>query len=221
MGFVITEYKSVPEDERGWDFSRLPKRINPGDKYKRGKGLNGQEYSEFSGICDHGPEQLLECYRNCDREYSAYDFHQICGRCEHHHGISAIRGYTVDPGIHSIFAARFIRGLTESCKPTAPPNRHPCYVYFVTDGTDAIKIGVAKNLTNRLAGIQTGNPRKVSVLYAIECISEGHAHRLETLLHDAYAQYRLQGEWFLINDRLQHGELREWYSPNKIIKEEQ
>jgi hypothetical protein len=78
----------------------------------------------------------------------------------------------------------------------------PCYVYFITDGTNAVKIGVAKDIQKRLVQIQVDNPRQLHVLYQIECVSERHAFDVENELHKTYGEYHLQGEWFSIKDKL-------------------
>ena len=73
-------------------------------------------------------------------------------------------------------------------------------VYIVTDGSGFCKIGVAKNLKNRLKGIQTGNPREIRVLKTItnESVSD---YWIEHELHEHYKEARVttangQTEWF-------------------------
>lgn len=58
-----------------------------------------------------------------------------------------------------------------------------------------VKIGITINVDVRLAGLQTPEPVK---LYAL---LEGWAKE-EKAFHQRFAEYRLQGEWFLRNDAL-------------------
>jgi len=67
------------------------------------------------------------------------------------------------------------------------------YVYFIADGEDGpIKIGYTKANPNlRLAQLQTGNPRKLELLFVMD-----GDRQWERSLHDNLADYRLAGEWF-------------------------
>lgn len=64
------------------------------------------------------------------------------------------------------------------------------HVYFIGCGT-AVKIGIAKDVGKRLAGIQTHCPFLVSVL----AICEG-GRKQEREYHRRFAAHRLHGEWF-------------------------
>lgn len=73
-------------------------------------------------------------------------------------------------------------------------------VYFIGHRTDGpVKIGytAAGRLRQRLAGIQTGNPTELDVLLQIP----GTVHT-ERRLHEAFAESRLEGEWFTRDARL-------------------
>ena len=67
----------------------------------------------------------------------------------------------------------------------------PIYVYFIRAANGPIKIGIARDVLQRLAGLQTSNPNKLELL----------AHRLgdqsvEQEYHRRFAAHRLAGEWF-------------------------
>ncbi|GEC56798.1 GIY-YIG nuclease family protein [Bradyrhizobium phage ppBeUSDA76-2] len=58
------------------------------------------------------------------------------------------------------------------------------------------KIGITKSPASRLAGIQTGNPRKLELMSAIPIPGRMVAKWLEEALHDQFEDFRLVGEWF-------------------------
>lgn len=71
------------------------------------------------------------------------------------------------------------------------------YVYFVQAGENGpIKIGVAKNVKNRLRGLQTANPVKLKVLKNFEFSSEKRAREIEQRFHNFFKHTRMIGEWF-------------------------
>lgn len=68
------------------------------------------------------------------------------------------------------------------------------YVYFISDG-DYVKIGVATHVNERLRQLQTGNPRKLTL---IKVLKSEKPYELENNLHDIFEKYRVNGEWFNI-----------------------
>lgn len=60
---------------------------------------------------------------------------------------------------------------------------------------DFYKIGIANNVEERLAGIQTGNPYPVEVVAKFE-VAQSTARRLEKLFHTILGYFRVRGEWF-------------------------
>jgi hypothetical protein len=73
----------------------------------------------------------------------------------------------------------------------------PWFTYFLTDG-QAIKIGKAKGVLERVATLQTGNPSTLTLL----ALMDGDYERK---LHRQFSDYSITGEWFEIN-----GELLRW-----------
>jgi hypothetical protein len=70
-------------------------------------------------------------------------------------------------------------------------------VYFVLDEFyNAIKIGKADILEERLKGLQTGNPRLLKVAYFLKCKSSGHSNTIEKKLHKFFEHLHMRGEWF-------------------------
>lgn len=75
-------------------------------------------------------------------------------------------------------------------------------VYVVTDGSGFVKIGVAKQLKDRIISLQTGNPRKINVLFTFETDSLKNDRKLEKILHMEFYKERLifengsESEWF-------------------------
>lgn len=70
------------------------------------------------------------------------------------------------------------------------------FVYFISDGTH-IKIGKANDPCQRVRELQTANPFVLEMLG----VTQG-GHKLEFRLHDLLAEFRLQGEWFVMNDHV-------------------
>ncbi|MEQ5789067.1 GIY-YIG nuclease family protein [Erythrobacter sp. NFXS35] len=66
-----------------------------------------------------------------------------------------------------------------------------CYVYFFQAANGPIKIGIARNVPNRLAQVQSHNAYLVDVL----AITEG-GRAQEMAYHRRFKQWRLKGEWF-------------------------
>jgi Meiotically up-regulated gene 113/Firmicute plasmid replication protein (RepL) len=63
--------------------------------------------------------------------------------------------------------------------------------------TNCCKIGYSSNPTSRLIQLQTGNPFPLELISVIE----GDL-TLETKLHNQFVEFRLQGEWFILNDSI-------------------
>lgn len=73
------------------------------------------------------------------------------------------------------------------------------FVYLILDeDSNAVKIGKANDVHQRLSDLQTGNPNFLKVISVIECESSKHAEELESELHDVYKDLRKRknGEWF-------------------------
>ena len=65
------------------------------------------------------------------------------------------------------------------------------WVYFISDGNERIKIGVASNPHKRLRKLQCGS----SVTLWLKGVVLG-GKLLESALHEAFADQRFGGEWF-------------------------
>lgn len=84
-------------------------------------------------------------------------------------------------------------------------------VYFVMCG-DAVKIGIASNLQERLKAIQTCQPYEVRLLVAVP---GGRA--LERQYHDRYKRHSLRGEWFSADREIVSEAMRLALLPEAII----
>jgi hypothetical protein len=74
-------------------------------------------------------------------------------------------------------------------------------VYLVRAGdTDHYKIGVAKDENERLKGLQSGNPLKLSI---VNYYKSDYAYKIEILLHSVCSQFRVRdnGEWFKFKEK--------------------
>jgi hypothetical protein len=70
-------------------------------------------------------------------------------------------------------------------------------IYFVK-ANDRVKIGYAEDPSSRIPSIQTSSPYKLEVLLIIDGSIE-----VERELHKRFQKYRITGEWFKYDDRLE------------------
>lgn len=67
---------------------------------------------------------------------------------------------------------------------------HGMHTYLIaSEGSPLVKIGKARAPWNRLADLQTGNPQKLTLLWAAEGDHESY-------LHTMFWEQRVTGEWF-------------------------
>jgi hypothetical protein len=76
--------------------------------------------------------------------------------------------------------------------------RHSGGVYFV-EIPGRVKIGVTTDFASRFKSLQSGVPDRLSVLLTLRHADYAH----ERALHDSFAQYRLNGEWFQLVQPIQ------------------
>lgn len=76
-------------------------------------------------------------------------------------------------------------------------------VYFITDG-EYIKIGIAASLPNRVRQLQTGNARRLKVLYIIPQNNQKDSLNIERTMHEYFKNKRMSGEWFDIQEKDVH-----------------
>ena len=76
-------------------------------------------------------------------------------------------------------------------------------IYFITDGSDAIKIGSTDDVLARLKQLQCGNPRELKILFTCNGgVTEEH------ILHELFKEYRIKVntsasiEWFKCVEKL-------------------
>lgn len=80
-----------------------------------------------------------------------------------------------------------------------------CSVYAISDGHGNMKIGVAKDIANRMKTLQIGNAHPLQLLFEIECLSflpryaASCAYRIERWLHIWLEKKRMTGEWFAVD----------------------
>ncbi len=76
--------------------------------------------------------------------------------------------------------------------------RQTCYIYFIQmDKIGPIKIGTTRNIKKRMFSLNTNSPYKLNLL----CFFPGN-EIFEKELHYAFAEIRLNGEWFLPHPKL-------------------
>ncbi len=79
---------------------------------------------------------------------------------------------------------------------TNPPE---AYVYVITAGDEAVKVGVARATWRRLKELQTGHYKKLSIAHQIGFFALEEAYAIEHLAHKLLAAARLEGEWFRVS----------------------
>ena len=170
--------------------------INPHDKFKRKKGLNYKEYSEFNNICSLTNDQIIYCYNWLDRDMLPEEFKLRCKVCPYAKNLD-LRVPLYNTNRYPYFIIN--REEYEADDPKS-------YVYFITDG-HYVKIGVAKNPEKRVVELQVGNPNILTVLCKIPTKTEKEAYNLEKYLHLQYEAFQKNGEWF---DILNHIKVKEF-----------
>ena len=76
-------------------------------------------------------------------------------------------------------------------------------VYFILDSaSNAVKIGKANDIQERLSVLQTGNPNPLTLINFIDCGSEAESFLLEQTLHRQYKNLRKMGEWFTYDENV-------------------
>ena len=73
------------------------------------------------------------------------------------------------------------------------------FVYVITAGNDAVKVGVARDALNRLKGLQTGHYRRRSIAHQTGFIAEQEAYAIERRAHRLLEAKQIEGEWFAVS----------------------
>lgn len=71
------------------------------------------------------------------------------------------------------------------------------HVYFVENGRGFVKIGWSEHLAKRFYSLQTGSPERLRLVLAVP-----GGRQTERFLHGIFADYRVNGEWFLRGRRI-------------------
>lgn len=66
------------------------------------------------------------------------------------------------------------------------------FIYVIEEsGTENIKVGISYSPEERLKLLQTGNPRKLTLIHKFE-----GTHRTEADIHEKLRKFNIKGEWF-------------------------
>jgi len=171
--------------------------VNPKDKTERGKGFTSKQLCKYGSICTAGCNQLLKCYKDVDMWLLPEHFSILCGSCQ-----------------NAVENEKNVFESAHMCLNSICIGDPKAFVYFISDG-EYIKIGKAVDPYRRLAEIQTGNPRRCSVVSMIPCYSSSAAHELERFLHNCYRSKSTVGEWFDIEDDTDVRRFQIIYPPRK------
>lgn len=96
--------------------------------------------------------------------------------------------------------------IRQTCPRFSEPQRRDegrQFVYFIGTADGPVKIGLTRDVRQRLESLQTGSPVKLEIL----AYCEGDRW-LERQYHTFFATQRLHGEWFGRGDNLLDQEIR-------------
>jgi len=84
------------------------------------------------------------------------------------------------------------------------------YVYlFRSEGSNRYKIGVSKDPAKRLRQLQTGSPDALELVEMRDVF--GNPMKAERALHEHFATYRVNGEWFDFGPENERATIREHF----------
>lgn len=176
-------------------------RINPYDKEKRNVGLSSKERFDLHGICRLGPEQLLVCWKSWDVYLNRLSFERSCNGCKY----CMVTRYATptDKFDRSIWKPNiFEPQLTKVIFNELEKQQKATWcVYFVSDG-EYVKVGMTNKIESRFSALQTSNARKLELLFYIPLVAKEACCHVERMFHQAYSDYRVNGEWFDILKKL-------------------
>jgi hypothetical protein len=69
-------------------------------------------------------------------------------------------------------------------------------IYLIGWNEKPIKIGMTSNVKKRLKGLQTSCPYKLRCFGTRTYPNKAMAKKAESMLHEAFDEFRLEGEWF-------------------------
>lgn len=77
-------------------------------------------------------------------------------------------------------------------------------LYIITDFENYYKIGVTADMITRLSQLQTGNPKKLYVLYYKDFYDTSLTFKIEAILHRMLKEYAANGgtEWVRLDDNI-------------------
>jgi hypothetical protein len=87
-------------------------------------------------------------------------------------------------------------------------NKKSLYVYLL-ECQGFYKIGITRNVVERLKACQTGNPFEIKLVYYDFC---SRARTVEGILHALFKDKNVRGEWFKLSDK-------DIYTTQQIIEE--
>jgi len=69
------------------------------------------------------------------------------------------------------------------------------FIYCISDG-EFVKVGMSKNIENRLKQLQTSSARELFVTLLIPCACPAQAIMRERQIHKSARKHNVRGEWF-------------------------
>lgn len=102
--------------------------------------------------------------------------------------------------VHENIPEEELRNTKKDIDDTDKNNKLSCYVYLMIDTTNNFhKIGISNNPRYREHTLQSDKPT-IELICAKEYPSRTIAEAIESALHNAYANKRIRGEWFNLED---------------------
>lgn len=104
-----------------------------------------------------------------------------------------------DAGLLTMRGDQFWLCVPEQSPASVVKEDPPAFLYVLScDGL--VKIGITKNLTSRVASIQTSNPRPVALVHHRQA-PLSRVRAWERLCHHELAGHHRSGEWFAVDQR--------------------
>lgn len=86
--------------------------------------------------------------------------------------------------------------IDESKKSKSVVKSTQCFVYFIADSYEHIKIGVAKDVERRAFDLNVAHALPLYLYATICCENSDCAYYLESWFHNKFFEHGLHGEWF-------------------------
>lgn len=174
---------------------------------------------DFWGFCMQVPAYVKK--RVCQHLGidESYKYEDICELIRQETGWPVSDKRRKRPRAIMRYFSEFVR--EESIEVSDPKNANPepCCVYVLQSSGPGmhIKVGITRNLKQRISDLRTGSGADLAVLATINCDSWERARYIEKTMHEMLEKYHVGGEWFRKGS---WSVLKRFVLPSQILQEE-